>query len=343
MNTEKNERIYLFDNLKVILIFLVVFGHCIMIFLNDITIKVYMYIYLFHMPTFVFISGYFFKRRNKKVLSFILKYLVFQCLYLLVASIIDKNTNFNISSIFDPYWIMWYMYCLIFWNIIMNIIEMKNQKTGIILISISIIMAILAGTIENINTKYSLSRMISFFPFFLSGIYCKKFIDIRKIKCSKKVKGIFILIFIAIALLTFYLPIANIYEALYYSEPYSVVGITPAIRLLQYIVGFIFITGFLIIIPNKKYKLSFIGASTEYIYLLHGLIIMVLQSMSRNYPSISLIFIQDKIKQLILYFILTILIIGVILGVVIPFKKLVRRNNLKNKPMNSNLTVWRNS
>ena len=331
MDSEKNERIYLFDNLKFILIFLVVFGHCIMIFVNDITLRVYMYIYLFHMPTFVFISGYFFKRRNKKVLSFIVKYFAFQCLYLLLASIIDKNTNFNMSSIFDPYWIMWYMYCLIFWNIIMNIIEMKNQKLGIILIGISIIMAILAGTIENINTKYSLSRMIAFFPFFLSGIYCKKFIDIRKLKCSKKVKCIFILIFIVIALLTFYLPIANSYEALYYSKPYSVVGITPGIRLLQYIIGFIFIVGFLIIIPNKKYKLSFIGANTEYIYLLHGFIIMILQSMSRNYPS----FIQDWIKQLILYFVLTILIIAAIMGVIIPVKKLVRRNNLKDKPTNS--------
>ena len=331
MDSEKNERIYLFDNLKFILIFLVVFGHCIMIFVNDITLRVYMYIYLFHMPTFVFISGYFFKRRNKKVLSFIVKYFAFQCLYLLLASIIDKNTNFNMSSIFDPYWIMWYMYCLIFWNIIMNIIEMKNQKLGIILIGISIIMAILAGTIENINTKYSLSRMIAFFPFFLSGIYCKKFIDIRKLKCSKKVKCIFILIFIVIALLTFYLPIANSYEALYYSKPYSVVGITPGIRLLQYIIGFIFIVGFLIIIPNKKYKLSFIGANTEYIYLLHGFIIMILQSMSRNYPS----FIQDWIKQLILYFVLTILIIAAIMGAIISVKKLVRRNNLKDKRMNS--------
>ena len=91
MNSEKSERIYLFDNLKFILIFFVVFGHCIMIFVNDITLRVYMYIYLFHMPTFVFISGYFFKRRNKKMLSFIVKYLVFQCLYLLLASIIDKN------------------------------------------------------------------------------------------------------------------------------------------------------------------------------------------------------------------------------------------------------------
>ena len=331
MDSEKNERIYLFDNLKFILIFLVVFGHCIMIFVNDITLRVYMYIYLFHMPTFAFISGYFFKRRNKKVLSFIVKYFAFQCLYLLLASIIDKNTNFNMSSIFDPYWIMWYMYCLIFWNIIMNIIEMKNQKLGIILIGISIIMAILAGTIENINTKYSLSRMIAFFPFFLSGIYCKKFIDIRKLKCSKKVKCIFILIFIVIALLTFYLPIANSYEALYYSKPYSVVGITPGIRLLQYIIGFIFIVGFLIIIPNKKYKLSFIGANTEYIYLLHGFIIMILQSMSRNYPS----FIQDWIKQLILYFVLTILIIAAIMGAIISVKKLVRRNNLKDKRMNS--------
>lgn len=54
------KRDYLIDNLKVILMFAVVFGHTIEYYINqDDTLKsMYMYIYIFHMPLFIFISGY---------------------------------------------------------------------------------------------------------------------------------------------------------------------------------------------------------------------------------------------------------------------------------------------
>lgn len=54
------ERNYLFDNLKFLLIVLVVFGHS----LEEISLEhnyaiIRAWIYSFHMPVFVFISGYF--------------------------------------------------------------------------------------------------------------------------------------------------------------------------------------------------------------------------------------------------------------------------------------------
>lgn len=56
------ERNYLFDNLKFLLIVLVVFGHS----LEEISLEhnyaiIRAWIYSFHMPVFVFISGYFSK------------------------------------------------------------------------------------------------------------------------------------------------------------------------------------------------------------------------------------------------------------------------------------------
>lgn len=56
------ERNYLFDNLKFLLIVLVVFGHS----LEEISLAqdyaiIRAWIYSFHMPAFVFISGYFSK------------------------------------------------------------------------------------------------------------------------------------------------------------------------------------------------------------------------------------------------------------------------------------------
>ena len=63
---------YLVDNIKVVLIFLVVFNHLIAFQLVkvDMVVRYVWYgITIFHMPAFIFISGYFAKVEPKKILS----------------------------------------------------------------------------------------------------------------------------------------------------------------------------------------------------------------------------------------------------------------------------------
>ncbi|MFR7480201.1 MAG: acyltransferase family protein [Roseburia sp.] len=60
------ERDYFFDNLKAVLIFLVVLGHFLLPIRGDNPLVVVKrLIYVFHMPLFVFISGYFAKKIYK--------------------------------------------------------------------------------------------------------------------------------------------------------------------------------------------------------------------------------------------------------------------------------------
>ena len=77
------ERIYLYDNVKCLAIFLVVIGHAINFLTdfdgNNLEKSMYSLIYAFHMPLFIFISGLFVKPMNEetqfpkyKVLSFVL-------------------------------------------------------------------------------------------------------------------------------------------------------------------------------------------------------------------------------------------------------------------------------
>lgn len=56
-----------FDNAKFLLIFLVVFGHIIRSYIhdNDALLHIYKFIYTFHMPAFILISGYFAKGFNR--------------------------------------------------------------------------------------------------------------------------------------------------------------------------------------------------------------------------------------------------------------------------------------
>lgn len=81
------ERIHFFDNLKGILIFLVVFGHYALLVhaASPAMGGVYEYIYLFHMPLFVFVSGFFAKSivkngrlRVEKIFSIVALAMLFQ-------------------------------------------------------------------------------------------------------------------------------------------------------------------------------------------------------------------------------------------------------------------------
>lgn len=63
----KQNREYLYDNIRGILILLVVLGHALEYFRLDNKVGefLYVFIYLFHMPVFIFISGYFSKNLKK--------------------------------------------------------------------------------------------------------------------------------------------------------------------------------------------------------------------------------------------------------------------------------------
>jgi fucose 4-O-acetylase-like acetyltransferase len=89
MSTALKERDYYFDNAKFLLIFLVVFGHLISPVKDqsELVYTIYNFIYTFHMPAFILISGYFTKGFFKKgYLRKILKkvlipYIIFQVVY----------------------------------------------------------------------------------------------------------------------------------------------------------------------------------------------------------------------------------------------------------------------
>ena len=104
---EKSERLCGFDNLKFVLIFLVVLGHFLEISEafegSELLLRT---IYSFHMPAFLFLTGYFAKFRPKKIaLQFGYTYLLFQVLYLLFAYRFLGGEELTISFSF-PYWLM---------------------------------------------------------------------------------------------------------------------------------------------------------------------------------------------------------------------------------------------
>ena len=99
---------YGFDNIRGILIACVVFGHMLEVcapFPYHNTI--YRIIYSFHMPVFVFVTGYFSRLSRRKLLfNWVSPYLVFQTVYIVVEQLLGKNIRMQYST---PYWHLWFL------------------------------------------------------------------------------------------------------------------------------------------------------------------------------------------------------------------------------------------
>ena len=125
------EKIYLFSNLKGILIILVVFAH--MLETTPPTInsiiggETYKLIYSFHMAAFLFISGYFSKKVEKGYDNAIERYLlpyIFMNLFCVgIRFILYGKTSFNLLQ---PSFASWYLLTLFFYKIYLkNILKFR--------------------------------------------------------------------------------------------------------------------------------------------------------------------------------------------------------------------------
>ena len=199
----------IWDNYKGILIFLVVFGHFLyqyyLKFPKSLMNKIVIFIYSFHMPAFVFCSGYFSKSNNSKskksISKFIIQYIVFDSFLMLYYYYINNDY----PNIFLPRISYWYLLSLSFWRMIIPFLENEN-----FLIFKSFFFALIIGYSPNCSTNnLSFCRTFAFFPFFVLGYYFKDE-DFKKImNFIQKIKIIVILFLFLFSYLLFYLLIKH--------------------------------------------------------------------------------------------------------------------------------------
>ena len=109
-----------FDNIRLILIFFVIFGHLIEYFAAGGIL--YRWIYSFHMPVFIFVSGYFAKFDPKKIVCNILvPYVLLQILYTAFDRLLYGNAPFRLQFT-TPYWLLWYLLSLFCYYLLLPLI-----------------------------------------------------------------------------------------------------------------------------------------------------------------------------------------------------------------------------
>ncbi len=273
------QRDYLFDNLKFILIILVVVGH-LMTSLRDVyVIKcLYILIYFFHMPAMIFISGYFAKKSivdgklvKNKIFNYILIYAVFQFILMIIGE--------GEFSIYCAKIGLWYLQLLIAYQLIMPVITRVKPKY---LIAISILLCLLVGFDDYAKHTASLSRILVFLPIYLIGYYVTND-HIKKIRENKIFKILAIILFMIVGLFIFkYMTTFHFkYDMLYGKDSYDSMGVSNLlgvfIRSSWLFISILLILGLITLVPNKKTFYSKFGSRTLQVYLLHLILIILLR------------------------------------------------------------------
>lgn len=274
-----------FDNAKFILIFLVVFGHLISPLKEQdgILFTLYTVIFLFHMPAFIMISGYFAKGFNQKgyllktVKKILIPYFIFQMIYSVYYYLNGKENSLEFDFL-HPHWSLWFLLSLFFWNLLLYIFARLKWKG----LALALLMGIAIGYLNQVGSFLSLSRTFVFFPYFLLG-YLLNGNQLKRMIRAKYSLPMGILILIGTLLIFGAGFPKDAVPWLLGDTSYENMGgmeLTDGLlRALQYVLTLIVVFGFLALIPSTQFKLTKIGERTIYIYLFHGFIIKSLHAL----------------------------------------------------------------
>jgi fucose 4-O-acetylase-like acetyltransferase len=266
------------DTIKGILIILVVFGHFLeTTFECPIDCLIRNIIYSFHMPLFVFLSGYLTPSEDDRIIRGIKKaailYIVFQTIELIL------HGDFSIRGFLTPYWHLWYIWCVLFWRI--GIYFFKGYLTNkTIIIASCFIVGFAIGFVPR-NSTLAIQRIFAFLPYFMLGYFSKG----KQLKegISKLDIKWFILCLLCLVPIMIYKG-QNYFFILTNSMSFEWSKLNMFGRISAYIIGISF-SVIILRFTKENNILSKIGKDSLIIYLLHAefvLIVRYFQVLPRN-------------------------------------------------------------
>ena len=280
------QRRYLWDNFKFFLIFCVVLGHYSGYYMDDIENmrRLFFFLYLFHMPAFIFVSGLFSKKIiNEKRWNKVLDYFI---MYVFIKGILVIAERLNGGG--KEFWLLeadgteWYAFAIMVFLVMTMITRRLNPK---FVFAFSIFVGCLSGYHSSNGDFLVLQRILVFYPFFYLGYL----MDPDKIEAitRKKIFKILSAMITAFTVAVVCLGINRIYglrPLLTGRNPYSTLDEYEAIGGLlrggYYIVVFVLIFALIALVPTTKSIISTWGSHTLSVYVLHRAVIYFFMGMA---------------------------------------------------------------
>lgn len=306
----------LLDNLKALLIFLVVFGHLCDTSLgfiqdgayetatasftaSDVEIEdsvllelqgnaghlcrsVFCAIYSFHMPLFLFLAGCTSKnfiKDRKRVLSRCFSFLfLYIALKFVIAAVKAAFGNTVSFALLSESGVPWYALAMCLFYLIAYLTRELNQP---LVLALFLITALLCGYDASIGDFLILSRVLVFYPFFLAGLLCN-WESLKKALQQRWVRWLSLLFLIGFLLFCwFQIDIIYVMRPLFtgrnsYKSLDDYQQYGFWLRLLSYLISTAVSLAVISVVPNRSFKFSVVGSRSLQIYFWHRPIIYMM-------------------------------------------------------------------
>ncbi len=275
-DTAGKARNYYLDNLKFILVIFVVIGHFALQLgqVNGIKYMVH-FIYLFHMPCFIFVNGFLAKRMNAggklrvdKIMVIFLMYLIFKAGDVLLDSLFGRQVDLEL---FKDSTAPWYLLALCIWYLSVPFLERIRPA---FLIAGSLCLGVLAGYLNCIDNVFALSRVFVFFPFFIIG-FCLQGKTLEAFLDKKlRIPAILIMLAVGLSIVLFWEELEPFKNIVYGASPYSeslegLAGYGLFIRGIWYLLSLLVSMSLMLLVPRCKLFFSALGERTMQVYMTH--------------------------------------------------------------------------
>ena len=248
----------------------------------------YNFIYTFHMPFFMYISGLFSQindraKYRRGILMILETFIVFQLIRCIKPILIGGAFHFDYHLLY-PKGTLWYLAYLVVYRLFIYIMPKHYlDRHSIIILSASFTLGILWGFIPHNDFE----KIVSFAPYFLMGFYSAR-INIKeyiiKIPLAMAILGILSIYTIIYFNVNFHIGYIIYYaDSYYWTDPVIAPGILCLLRITAYILCII-ISVFIMRIVLYKEIFPEYGSKTLFIYMYHTFIVLALRSLiSKGY------------------------------------------------------------
>ncbi|MDX3234843.1 acyltransferase family protein [Streptomyces sp. ME03-5709C] len=266
-----------FDNAKYLAIVLVAMGHA----WEPLTAHsraagaLYAFVYTFHMPAFIVISGYFSRsfdarpdRVRRLVTGIAVPYLLFEAAYSLFRNWADDAAPQPLSLL-DPWYLTWFLIALFIWRLTAPLWRVVRQP-----VAVALVIAALASLSPDIGDDLELQRVLQFLPFFVLGMCLRA--EHFHLARRRVVRVLSVLVGPA-ALVVSYWAVPRMDRAwLYHRTSAQELGAPwwagPVMTLALFCCSLALTVCFFAWVPRRRTWFTALGSGTLYGYLLHGFV-----------------------------------------------------------------------
>lgn len=253
------------------LVTLVVIGHAWTLLPSDGFVgTLYDYLYFWHMPAFVFVTGYLSRnftyrpdRLRNLVRTVAVPYVVFECAMALFRVHVGGE---DLEDLFaDPHWPLWFLAALFCWRLLTPVF--RPLYGGLLVaIGISLVAGIAAGD------TLDLARVLGMLPFYVLGLKATPERLARLDDSVIRVVGLGVLAALTVLVVNWNTWAST--EWLYYRSTYDQLGVDTAqgalVRLALLGIGVVAGLAFLSLVPHTGGWFARMGRWTLVVYLFHG-------------------------------------------------------------------------